>query len=152
VKTASADSATKEYWSKELFGQGDAPSKEYGKDMAKEYSAGDVSKAASASASETKAKVVRAYELAEVAAEKGFCDRTASAKTNLVNEILAFDDNSFVSFKKMLDKAPTKAAANDEFVRTASAKLPRLGQKEVSAEVDSESGFISRLSGLNWSK
>jgi hypothetical protein len=136
-----------DYW-QGLYGQGDAASKEFGKELSKNFTDKDVK----AAVSEAQTKVVRAYELAEVASSKGFCDRTAEAKSNLVKEILAFDDSAFVAFKKMLDNAKVReVSASEELVRTASVKIPRLGQKDT-AEVDSESSFIGRLSNLGWSR
>jgi hypothetical protein len=152
VKTAAVDEAAKNFWTKELWGQSDEAGKQFGKDLVKDYSAGDVASKVNAAVAETQAKVVRAYEVAEVATEKGFCDRTAEAKSALVKEILAFDDSAFMAFKKMLDKAPVTSAAKDSFVKTASVKVPRIGQLETSAHEDSESAFISKLSSFNWSR
>lgn len=141
VKTASADQAAKKYWA-DFYGQGDAASKEFGKNMSKDFVSGGNVQAA---VEEGQAKVVRAYELAETATEKGFCDRTASAKKDLVKQILSFDDNSFVAFKKMIDSAPVKKA----MLATASLKVPNIGLVEIGHE-DTESNFVSRLTNIGW--
>jgi hypothetical protein len=147
VATAAADSATKNFWEKELYGQGDAASKEFGKAMTKDYTSADMSKAASAAASETQAKVVRAYELAEVAVSKGLCDKTAEAKSSLVKKVLAFDDASFVAFKEMLTEAPVKTASSEFGIRKASA-LPKVGQ--IDAPAEGSDAFEGKLKDLGW--
>ena len=147
IKTASVDEAAKKYWA-EYFGLGDVTSKQYGKDMSKDSVGGENVQAA---VEEGQAKVIRAYELAEVASEKGFCERTAGAKSELVKQILGFDDKAFVSFKKMIDTAPVRKASVDGLVAKASLKIPNVGLVE-SGHEDTESAFISKLSNLGWGK
>ena len=149
VKTAAAvDQATKDFWEKELYGKGDAASKQFGKDMTKNYADGATS-TVEAAVSEAEAKIVRAYELAEVASDKGFCDRTAAAKTTLAKQIRDFDDKAFVSFKKMIDEAPVRTASVGGLsVRTA-AVLPKVGQVD-GAETAKADDFEARLGGLGW--
>lgn len=142
---ADSDQAAKEFWGKDLWGQSDAKGKEFGKLLYKDFQS-----KASAVASEAQAKVVRAYELADEAIEKGFCDRTAEAKSKFVKEVVAFNDESFISFKNLVDAAPKKSDAR---VAIASAnistkKIPNVGLKDDSGEVSDD--LVSRLSSLNW--
>ncbi len=148
----SADKATKDFWAKELYGQGDEASKEFGKDLYKDFTPAKAKAAMVAAVEENQAKVVRAYEIAETASSKGFCDRTAEAKQKFAKEILAFDDKSFLSFKSMIDSAPERKvlAAGDELVRTASAKMPKVGQEDALGADSTEEAFVSRLSNIGW--
>ena len=146
VKTASADQAAKEYFAKDLYGQGDAASKEFGKEMSKDFT-GAGSASVEAAVHEAESKIIRAYELAEVASDKGFCERTAGAKATLAKQIRDFDDKAFVSFKKMIDEAPVRTAAATLGVRTASA-LPKVGQ--IDAGEEKVADFEAKLGGLGW--
>jgi hypothetical protein len=152
IKSSSADSATKEFWGKLLWGQSDEKGKEFGRDLTKDFVPGgnETGKATAAAVEEGQAKVIRAYELVDEAIDKGFCERTAEAKSKFVKEVLAFNDEAFVSFKNLVEAAPRKSDAR---VAVASAniptsKLPKVGLKDDSAvEIDD---LASRLSKLNW--
>ncbi len=143
IKSAEADSATKEFWTKLLWGQSDAKGKEFGKELVQDYD-----KAVRAASEEAKAKVVRAYELADNAIEKGFCDRTAEAKSKFVKEIVAFNDEDFVSFKNIVEAAPSKVESRVAVASLAGKKIPNVGLKDDSGIVEQD--LTAKLSSLNW--
>lgn len=150
IKSAEADSATKEFWGKLLWGQSDAQGKEFGKDLTKDFVPGgnETGEAVAAVAAETQAKVVRAYELADQAVEKGFV--TADAKGKLVKEVLAFDDKAFIAFKNVVEasKKPTISSVAPELIARASAKLPKVGLQDSGA--DREEDLTAKLINLGW--
>jgi len=153
VTTAAADRSAIEYFNS-LYGQGDAASKEFGHELSSDaIPGGNDTKAGTATAvadaiEYTKAKVKRAYVLAEVASNKGLCAKTAEAKAEMAENIMSFDENSFTAFKNVVDNTPEKAASFDgEFVKKASLKIPQVGQLDAGG---SEDAFISKLSSLGW--
>jgi len=158
IKKAEVDSATKDFWGKLLWGQSDGDGKAFGKELYENFEPGGnktgepvaSTATASAVAAETQAKVVRAYELADEAVDKGFCERTAEAKSNLVKQVLAFDDKAFIAFKNVLDSAkkPTVASVAPELIARASAKLPRVGVVDNGS--DREEDLVAKLTNLGW--
>ncbi len=154
IKNAEVDSATKEFWTKSLWGQSDADAKAFGQDLVKDYE-----NKVSAAVSETEGRVKRAFELAEVAATKGFCEPTTASKLALFNKISKMDDNGFMAFKEAVELSQTKRAYATEapasLTKTAS-KLPIIGQKENTANVNaaelspSANDDFSSLDRLGW--
>lgn len=151
IKSAEADSATKEFWGKLLWGQSDADGKAFGKDLTKDFEPGgnETGKAVAAATAETEAKVVRAYELVDEAVDKGFVEKTAEAKSKLVKEVMAFDDKAFIAFKNVIDSAkkPTVASVAPELIARASKKIPNIGQVD---SVEKEEDFTAKLINLGW--
>ncbi len=146
LKSAEVDSATKEYWAKLLYGQGDQASKEFGQDLTKDYET-----KVKAGIEEKAGRIKRAFELAEEAATKGMCEATASAKSALAEKITKFDDNAFIAYKEAVEAMQTKtvvAKSFDSKVVTASSKIPVVGQKENTGAVTSAD--FSGLNNLGW--
>ena len=143
--TASVDEATKKYW-KDFYGQ-----VEGGAEFAKALTS-DFNNKVKAAVEETEGRVKRAFELAEVAATKGMCEPTTAGKIELFNKIAKFDDNAFVAFKEAVESMPVKRvfASEERTVKTASAKMPVVGQREVATSESFED--FSALTGLGWSK
>jgi len=170
VKRAAADKSAVDYFN-ELYGQGDAASKEFGHAISKDavpggnmtgtdstasanvnttsVPGGNVDgKAVAAAVANNTLKVKRAFVLAEVAANKGLCAKTAEAKAEMADNIMNFDENAFAAFKNVVDNTPDRVASIDgDFVKKASVKLPQVGQVDGGA---SEDAFISKLSSFNW--
>jgi len=146
IKTANVDSATKEFW-KLLWGQSDAQGKAFGNDLVKDAVPGG-NETGKAVAAETQAKVIRAYELADEAIDKGLCIATADGKSKFVKEVLAFNDESFISFKNLVDAAPKKMESRLATASLTTKKIPLVGLKDDSGEVSDD--MVSRLSSLNW--
>lgn len=152
IKSAEVDSATKEFWTKSLWGQSDADGKAFGQELVKDYE-----NKVSAAVSETEGRVKRAFELAEVAATKGFCEPTTASKLALFNKIAKMDDNGFMAFKEAVELSQTKRAYASEAPLTKTAsKLPIVGQKQNTANVNAEelapaaNDDFSSLDKLGW--
>lgn len=143
--TASVDAATKEYY-KQYFGQ-----VEGGAEFAKALTA-DYENKVKAAVEETEGRVKRAFELAEIASTKGMCEPSTAGKIDLFNKIAKFDDNAFVAFKEAVEAMPVKRvfASEERTVKTASAKMPIVGQRNVATSESFED--FSALSVLGWSK
>lgn len=148
-KTVKADAESKKYFH-ELYNQAGPEGSQFANGLNEEFVAGGnkIGEAMAAVASETQAKVVRAYELVDQAVEKGFV--TADGKSKLVKEVLAFDDKSFIAFKNVLDSAkkPTVASVAPELIARASAKLPKVGLQDQGA--DREEDLTAKLVNLGW--
>jgi hypothetical protein len=142
TKTAEADAETKKYW-KEYFGQLGPEGKAFADGLV-----ADFEKKTKAAVDESKGRIRRAYELAEEAAIKGMCDATTSAKMELVDKIVKFDDEAFLAFKGAVDKMPTRTGTvKTASVQTPVAKIPTVGQNE-----EALPGFndFNDLSKLGW--
>jgi len=61
-------------------------------------------------------------------------------------------NNAFVAFKEAVESMPVKRvfASEEKTIRTASAKMPVVGQREVATSESFED--FSALTGLGWSK
>jgi hypothetical protein len=138
------DQATKSYYH-ELYDQMGPEGKKFADELTASYD-----KKVSAAVAETEGRVKRAFELAEVAASKGFCE--ANAKLDLFSKIAKFDDNAFMAFKEAVESMPAKKVfateASDRKTVTASMKLPVVGQNERVATEGSED--FSSLGNLGW--
>lgn len=149
TKTVKADAESKKYFH-ELYNQAGPEGSAFANGLNEEFVAGGnkIGEVKAAVAAETEAKVVRAYELADQAVEKGFV--TADAKSKLVKEVLAFDDKAFIAFKNVLDSAkkPTVASVAPELIARASAKLPLVGLQDRGA--DREEDLTAKLTNLGW--
>lgn len=144
TKTAAeVDSATKDFWH-ELWDQAGSKGKEFATAMVQDYT----SKQTKAAVDEQKGRIKRAYELAEQASVKGMCEPTITAKMKLVDEITKFNDEAFLAFKSAVENMPTRRSSVDSgTIKTASVKLPVIGQKETPLPEFSE---FSDLSHIGW--
>ena len=149
ARTVKADAESKKYFH-ELYNPAGAEGSAFANGLNEEFVAGGnkIGEAVAAVAAETQAKVVRAYELADQAVEKGFV--TADAKSKLVKEVLAFDDKSFIAFKNVVDSArkPTVASVAPELIARASVKLPKVGLQDSGS--DREEDLVAKLTSLGW--
>jgi len=144
VKTAAeADSATKDFWH-QLWNAAGAEGKEFATSLVKDYS----EKQAKAAVEEERGRIKRAYELAEQASSKGMCEPTIAAKMELVEKIAKFNDEAFLAFKSAVENMPNRKISSDlGTIKTASVKLPVVGQKETALPEYSE---FSDLSNIGW--
>ncbi len=146
IKLAEVDSATKEYWAQLLYGQGDQASKEFGKDLTKDYE-----NKVKAAVEEKAGRIKRAFELAEEAATKGMVEGTPSAKSALAEKITKFDDNAFIAYKEAVESMPVKTSklvTASLVEKNVVSKLPIVGQKENTSNVSSQD--FTDLNNLGW--
>ena len=145
VKAADADA--KSYWQK-LYGEGDADSKEFGKDMT-----ADFDKHVSAAVEEKTNKIKRAYEIAEMSVERGLCQADMKSKLALVDKLANMSDEGFLAWKEAAECAPIKRASAELGIKTA-GRIPRVGQVEnptvINKVEDEDSNLLSKLANFDW--
>lgn len=122
VKTAAADTETKEFWH-QLWDQAGPEGKKFASELVGDYS----EKKISAAIDEAKGKIKRAYQLADQAIDKGMYQ--SNDKEELVEKIAKFNDESFLAFKAAVDGIKINKIAS-QIVQQASLKVPQMGKNE----------------------
>lgn len=135
--TAAVDTDAKKYWA-QFYGEGDAASKTFGKDMATE-------KKASVATADTKLKMKRAYQVALKQQEVGQVAPGRPALEAQVDNLMEMDDAGFASFAKAVDNTfPVKKAEADKATMVRSAGAVAVGVD------DNQDDLPTQLSKLNW--
>jgi len=142
-KLAEVDSAAKAYWS-QFYGEGDAASKAFGKDMSKDFSGQAPAK--KADINETKLRMKRAYEVALDAQNKGLIDSGMANLEKHVDNLIDMDDAAFSSYSKVI--ASTKSIVKEAgLVKEASAVISSVPQIGMTERKDIE----TELNEIDWS-
>lgn len=157
--STAADAEAKSYWV-DYFSQMGPEGKAYGQALTSASVPANLGKSAKSlvekqvtSAVEVaKAKLLRANELVEQAAQKGMVGTDIKSKMEMVATIMDGDDRFFNSYKSAVEKNPGRrtVAAEELGIRTASVKALKVGQVEERESSDS-SDLDSALSKFNWS-
>ena len=139
LKALAVDADAAKYW-KQYFSDGDEKSKEFANELTKEYT----KKKVEASIDNEKIKMRRAYDVALSMQDKGMIGPSVSELHAQVDEIMKFDDKSFESYKRALDRVSKSAK-----VKTAAPALNvGMNDETVGESTDTPVDLVGQLSKL----